>query len=182
MTTSAHASFAHLLSRSLLAAAIAGTTFLTACGGGSDAGTASASQTAADHTAAAAPATPASDATTATDTAAADTTTTDAAATDSATADAAQADAIRTASALAGTAGTASLSWKAVTGAVSYRVYYGTASRTYVQPLGAGVASATAAITLSGLTSGQTYWFSVTGVDANGKETAYSDEMTKLVS
>jgi hypothetical protein len=97
-------------------------------------------------------------------------------------ADLAQANALAAQSGAVGTAGAAVLGWKGSTGVVSYRVYYGTASRAYLQPLGSGVPATSPAMTINGLASGQTYYFSVTGVDAGGKETAYSDEMTKVIS
>ncbi len=184
---------ASFLSRTLLAALVAGSTLLTACGGGSgaDTGTNAANAPAATGTPGS------SDTTTAnTGNANAGSTDTGAANTDAtpgadAQADAAQADAddqaeltamAQAKAQAANLGGTAVLAWKPNANVVSYRVYYGTSSRSYLQPLGGGVPSVTPALTLSGLTSGQTYFFSVTGVDANGKETAYSDEMTKLIS
>ena len=80
------------------------------------------------------------------------------------------------------TAGTATLAWTAPTGAAvtGYRVYYGTASRVYDQALGSGVFVATSAYTVSGLSSGRTYYFAVTAVDAAGAESAFSNEASKL--
>lgn len=60
-------------------------------------------------------------------------------------------------------------------------MYYGTASRTYLQPLGSGVFVKTPGFTATGLTSGRTYYFSVTAVDSAGQETAYSAEGSKQI-
>ena len=82
-----------------------------------------------------------------------------------------------------GTASTASLGWAPSSDAdlVGYRVYYGTASRTYLQARGAGISTGkTAAFTATGLQSGQRYYFSVTAYDAAGNESAYSAEVSKL--
>jgi hypothetical protein len=184
MTTS------RFLTRSLLAAAIAGANLLAACGGGSD-GTAPSNTTTATTpgptdttsgdttttTSGDTTSTGSTDTTSSTDTASADTsgvTTAD---------DMAQIAALQQAlQQAAGVPGTAVLSWKPNANVVSYRVYYGTSSRSYLQNLGGGLPAAIPALTVTGLTAGQTYYFSVTGVDANGKETAYSDEMTKVVS
>ena len=74
------------------------------------------------------------------------------------------------------------MTWTAPTGAVSgYRIYYGTASRSYSQALGSGTYSASTAYTLTGLPTGFTYYFAVTAVDSAGRESAYSGEATKLV-
>jgi len=65
---------------------------------------------------------------------------------------------------------------------VGYRVYYGTASGSYVQSRGAGVvAGNNTRYTVSGLTSGRTYYFAVTAYDATGNESAYSAEVSKMV-
>src|SRR5262245_3903814 len=58
-----------------------------------------------------------------------------------------------------------------------YRVYYGTASRTYVQPYGQGVVSAAATTTFTGLPGGRRYFFAVTATSSLGKESGFSDEV-----
>lgn len=196
-----------LLTRTLLAAALAGATLLTACGGGSGGGDTSTSASSNGNGTgnsvgnATQVATGGGSSTTSTgstggastgstgDSTGATTSSTDStdatATTSSATAaadDLAQIAAVQPLQSAIGLPGTAVLSWKATANVVSYRVYYGTSSRSYQQPLGAGMPAAVTALTVNGLTSGQTYYFSVTGIDANGKETAYSDEMTKQVS
>ena len=57
-----------------------------------------------------------------------------------------------------------------------YRVYYGTASRNYVQPYGQGVVSASATTTLAGLPGGHRYFFAVTATNSLGKESGFSAE------
>ncbi|MBK7549801.1 MAG: fibronectin type III domain-containing protein [Rhodoferax sp.] len=62
-----------------------------------------------------------------------------------------------------------------------YRVYYGTSSGSYVQVRGAGLnAGPTATYTVTGLQSGQRYYFAVTAYDAAGNESTYSAEVSKL--
>ena len=76
---------------------------------------------------------------------------------------------------------TASLSWDASPsdGVTGYRVYVGTASRSYDAP-GSGVyVGATTSYKVSGLARGQTYYFAVTAVDAAGNESLYSNEVSK---
>lgn len=69
------------------------------------------------------------------------------------------------------------LAWDASAGAATYKVYYGTASRTYTSNVNAG--SATSA-TISGLTGGQRYYFAVTALSASGAESGYSAEVSAL--
>ena len=58
-----------------------------------------------------------------------------------------------------------------------YRVYYGTASRDYVQPYGQGVVSAAATYTVTGLPGKHRYFFAVTATNSLGKESGPSDEV-----
>src|SRR5438874_1541181 len=60
------------------------------------------------------------------------------------------------------------------TNIVGYKVYYGVASRTYTAVVSAG--NSTNA-TVSGLTSGATYFFAVTSYDPSGLESDYSSEI-----
>jgi Fibronectin type III domain len=80
------------------------------------------------------------------------------------------------------TAGTATLSWTAPAGSVAgYRVYYGTASRSYSQALGSGTVVTGTTFTISSLPAGYTYYFAVTAFDDAGVESAYSNEASKLI-
>jgi len=77
------------------------------------------------------------------------------------------------------TNGTVSLAWDAVTAPnlIGYRVYYGTASRTYLQPAGQGLISPTNTFTVIGLTGGTRYFFAVTATDSLGNESGFSNEV-----
>lgn len=80
--------------------------------------------------------------------------------------------------------GSANLSWSASSSAdtVGYRVYWGTRSGVYEQAKGAGVSvSGTTSYTVKGLSSGQTYYFTVTAYDASGNESGYAAEVSKVV-
>lgn len=62
----------------------------------------------------------------------------------------------------------------------SYRIYYGTASGTYLQPFGQGLdAGKVTSYTVQGLTSG-TYYFAVT-TQVGGHESPYSNEVFKVI-
>jgi hypothetical protein len=75
---------------------------------------------------------------------------------------------------------TASLAWNASSDVTGYRLYYGTATNTYQQAKGSGVAVGNAtSYTVSGLKSGTLYYFAVTAVDSNGNESPYSNEVSK---
>ena len=80
--------------------------------------------------------------------------------------------------------GTAILTWTAspsplVTG---YRVYHGTAPRTYLQARGSGiVVGRVQRHVVTGLSSGVLYYFAVTAIDDDGNESVYSNEASKLV-
>ena len=61
-------------------------------------------------------------------------------------------------------------------------MYFGTSSRAYNQALGSGIETGGAnSYTVTGLQSGQQYYFSVTAVDAQGHESVYSNEATKAI-
>jgi fibronectin type 3 domain-containing protein len=76
------------------------------------------------------------------------------------------------------------LQWSASsdTRVAGYRVYWGTASRTYQQGLGSGArASAGTSHVVANLPSGRTYYFAVTAYDSSGTESAFSAEATKTI-
>lgn len=80
--------------------------------------------------------------------------------------------------------GQATLGWTATPdpAVVGYRVYYGSASKTYAQTKGSGVPVGTStAYTATGLANGTQYFFAVTSVDASGHESDYSNEAAKTV-
>jgi PKD repeat protein len=68
------------------------------------------------------------------------------------------------------------LAWNPVAGATGYRLYYGTASRTYISNVNAG---ANTQATATGLTSGQRYYFAVTAYNGAG-ESGYSTEVNAV--
>jgi hypothetical protein len=79
---------------------------------------------------------------------------------------------------------TATLKWDsaATSGAARYRVYFGVGSRSYLQARGAGVeVGANTQYVATDLQQGATYYFAVTSVDANGVESAYSNEAQKVM-
>ena len=79
-------------------------------------------------------------------------------------------------------AGSAALNWTPPSAAVKgYRVYYGRASRDYDQPRGSGMFVTSAAYAVSGLSAGSTYYFAVTSVATDGRESAYSGEVSKTI-
>jgi Fibronectin type III domain len=78
----------------------------------------------------------------------------------------------------------ATLTWNRPAGAAvtGYRVYYGLASRTYLQAKGAGIdVGSVEAFVVTGLNTGQRHYFAVTAVDASGNESDYSNEASKVV-
>jgi len=77
-------------------------------------------------------------------------------------------------------AGQVVLAWDANTEpAVSgYKLYYGTATRTYGAPVGVGNVLT---YTATGLADGQTFFFAVTAYDTFGNESGYSNEVTYAV-
>lgn len=72
--------------------------------------------------------------------------------------------------------GTAILAWDPVTAASSsaYRMYCGTAPRTYIQPFGN-----VSTYTITGLNSGTRYYFVATAYDTSGTESPFSNEVFK---
>ena len=78
----------------------------------------------------------------------------------------------------------AGLAWDAVTvpNLSGYRVYFGTAPGTYLQPLGQGISVGNVtAYTVTGLAGGTRYYFAVTDFDSLGQESSYSNEVFKDV-
>jgi fibronectin type 3 domain-containing protein len=65
------------------------------------------------------------------------------------------------------------LSWNAVPGAASYRLYYGVTSGVYGSSQNVGTDNR---IIITGLINGRTYYFAVTAVDQNRNESEYSAE------
>jgi len=84
--------------------------------------------------------------------------------------------------------GSATLSWNQNSEAdlAGYRVYYGTSPRTADCPPGGYARNINTGknnkYTLMNLAPGQTYYFSVTSVNAAGKESCFSPEMKKTIS
>ncbi len=80
--------------------------------------------------------------------------------------------------------GTARLSWDATpnSNVTGYRVYFGTAPGAYDQPPGAGLnVGNSSSYSVADLTRGQTYYFAVTAIDAEGRESGVSDETTRTI-
>ena len=80
-------------------------------------------------------------------------------------------------------AGQANISWNAATGATSYNVYYG---KTIPLTVGAGTngtkaTSANSPLNLTGLTSGATYYFLVTAVNAAGESGTQNNPKSVVV-
>jgi Fibronectin type III domain len=63
-------------------------------------------------------------------------------------------------------------------GIAGYKVYIGTAPRTYGVPITLGL---TLDYNVSGLTPGVVYYFAVTAFDMDGNESDYSNEVSKLI-
>ena len=77
---------------------------------------------------------------------------------------------------------TTTLAWDAVTAPrlAGYRLYYGTAPRTYLQSPGNGISVGNATTyTIVGLATGTRYYFAVTAVDTSSIESTYSNEVFK---
>lgn len=82
----------------------------------------------------------------------------------------------------AGAATAAHLHWNpAPAPAIGYRVYHGSAPRSYDQPPGAGIFSPVPNFKWIGLAPGRAHHFAVTAVDASGSESAFSNEASKAV-
>ena len=91
-----------------------------------------------------------------------------------------------------GATGSATLTWNANTESdlASYKVYYGTSPRTGTDPKTCGMcgyASSTnvgkvTTYTLTGLTNGQTYYFSITALDTSNNESSFSSEVNKVIA
>jgi hypothetical protein len=75
---------------------------------------------------------------------------------------------------------TLTLSWDASTSTnvVNYKIYYGTTSGSYTQAVSAGQVTQT---TITGLTSGTTYFLAATATDDAGLESGYSNEISFVV-
>ena len=83
-----------------------------------------------------------------------------------------------------GGGGTATLTWDAsVDPRVSgYRIYYGTAPRTYFQPIGQGLdVGNITSYTVTGLSSATTYYFAATAYDSLNSESDFSNEAHKTI-
>jgi muramidase (phage lysozyme) len=78
-------------------------------------------------------------------------------------------------------AGSATISWKGNTepDLSGYKIYYGTASRSYGPPVPVGKVTQH---TLANLTDGKTYYFGVTALDYSGNESGYSAEAKKTIT
>jgi chitodextrinase len=74
---------------------------------------------------------------------------------------------------------TATLDWDAAQNVIGYRIYYGTASGTYLQAIGSGLNVGNVTThTVTGLGSGR-YYFAATAVYAGNIESAFSNEVFK---
>ena len=71
------------------------------------------------------------------------------------------------------------LTWDAVNGATGYRVYGGTATGTYIQPVDVGSMTTTP---VPDLLPATTYYFAVTAYDGSNNESAFSNEVCKTIS
>jgi chitodextrinase len=77
---------------------------------------------------------------------------------------------------------TAALAWDASTSpnVAGYRVYHGTAPRTYLQAPGQGINVGNVTThTVTGLSRGTRYFFTVTAIDASNNESVFSNEVFK---
>jgi hypothetical protein len=79
---------------------------------------------------------------------------------------------------------TATLSWSGSSNAsiAGYRVYHGVAPGAYQQAKGSGIAAGRVdTFVVTGLAAGQRHYFAVTAHDAQGNESDYSPEASKVV-
>ena len=79
-------------------------------------------------------------------------------------------------SVVAPTTGSVTLSWDSVAVADGYKVYMGTASRTYGPATNVGNVLT---YDVTGLTPGKTYYFAVTAYKAGSQDSVYSNEASK---
>ena len=85
-------------------------------------------------------------------------------------------------------AGSAILTWNAVSDPdlASYKIYYGTTTRTGTCPQGGYTDSLNVGDvtthTFQGLTDGLTYYFSLTAIDDSGNESCFSSQISKLIT
>lgn len=83
--------------------------------------------------------------------------------------------------------GSATLTWNAATDSdvVRYNVYYGSVKRSSDCPQGGYAKKVDAgketSYQLNNLKDGETYYFSVTSVNTSGKESCFSEEMSKRI-
>lgn len=76
-------------------------------------------------------------------------------------------------------AGQATLAWDATSGAIGYKLHYGTNSGSYSNSIDAANATN---LTLSDLTDGKKYYFAVTSYDYSGNQSGYSNEVSKTIA
>ncbi len=89
-------------------------------------------------------------------------------------------------------AGSAALQWNAnsETDLAGYKIYYGTSSRTGTDPKTCTLCGYSTKVdvgkvttyTISSLTNGQTYYFSVSAYDTSNNESAFSSQVSKYIS
>ena len=79
--------------------------------------------------------------------------------------------------------GTATLSWtlNSETGLAGYKIYVGTASSLYNYPGSPFAVGVTSSYTITGLPSGQTYYFAISAYDSSGSESGLSAEVSKSI-
>ena len=79
--------------------------------------------------------------------------------------------------------GTATLSWtlNSETDLAGYKIYVGTASGLYNYPGSPFAVGVTSSYTITGLPSGQTYYFAISAYDSSGSESGLSSEVSKSI-